>query len=319
MPVRNYFIIELLLMLQKTDKPGEMPIMDNETVNIFTNATITVLETMAFVKPKPGQPRSWDDSSTAGEVVDSGSGGNNGVAAARGSGSIPSQTTPSAGKVCRSGVFGRVDANNGGYLDIGDPTDGDLDPGTRPWTVSAWVKWDGSSGENIIYNKENLYEARVSGGYVHYAWRPHWAWDGGTSFPITQDTWTYVTTVYDGHRQILYKNGQEVFSRSQSGSIGSNGNKLLIGARGSSNPRNFFGGLIDEVKIYDRALAENEIVEDMNETRDCAADTVYITTTSLPSGTLNSSYSITLTATGGTSPYGWEIVAPCSNGRATSL
>ena len=249
-------------------------------------------------------------SGTAGEVVDSGSGGNNGVAAARGSGSIPSQTTPSAGKVCRSGVFGRVDANNGGYLDIGDPTDGDLDPGTRPWTVSAWVKWDGSSGENIIYNKENLYEARVSGGYVHYAWRPHWAWDGGTSFPITQDTWTYVTTVYDGHRQILYKNGQEVFSRSQSGSIGSNGNKLLIGARGSSNPRNFFGGLIDEVKIYDRALAKNEIVEDMNETRDCAADTVYITTTSLPNGTINSSYSTTLTATGGTSPYGWEIVPP---------
>ncbi|RLF32766.1 MAG: hypothetical protein DRN08_06250, partial [Thermoplasmata archaeon] len=203
-----------------------------------------------------------------------------------------------------------MDGNNGGYLDIGDPSDGDLDPGSRPWTISGWVKWDGSSGENIIYNKENLYEARVSGGYVHYAWRPHWAWDGGTSFPITQDTWTYVTTVYDGHRQILYKNGEEVFSRPQSGSIGSNGNKLLIGARGSSNPRNFFGGLIDEMKIYDRALAENEIVEDMNETRDCASDTVYITTASLPNGTINSAYSTILSATGGTPPYGWEIISP---------
>ena len=249
-------------------------------------------------------------SGTAGEVVDSGSGGNNGVAAARGSGSIPTQTTPSGGKVCRAGVFNRVDRNNGGYLDLGDPADGDLDPGSRPWTISAWIKWDGSSGGNIIYNKENLYEARVSGGHVQYAWRPHWAWDGGNSFPIAQDTWTYVTTVYDGHRQILYKNGEEVFSRAQSGAMGANGNKLRIGARGRNNPHHFFGGMIDEVKIYDRALAENEIVEDMNETRDCAADSVYITTTSLPDGTINSSYSTTLTATGGTTPYGWEIVPP---------
>ena len=249
-------------------------------------------------------------SGTSGEVVDSGTGANHGVAAVHGSGSIPTQTTPSGGKVCRAGVFTRVDSSNGGYLDLGDPADGDLDPGSRAWTVSAWINWDGSGGENIIYNKENLYEARVSNGYVHYAWRPHWAWDGGNSFPISADTWTYVTVVYDGHRQILYKDGQEVFSRAQSGDMGSNSSKLLIAGRGSSNPRNFFGGMIDEVKIYDRALAENEIVQDMNESRDCAADSVYITTTSLPDGTINTAYSTTLTATGGTTPYGWEIVPP---------
>ncbi len=247
---------------------------------------------------------------TANEVKDSGSGASHGVAAKMGSGSIPSQTTPSGGKVCRAGVFTRVDANNGGYLDLGDPSDGDLDPGADPWTISAWIRWDGSTGENIIYNKENLYEARVYGGYVRYAWQPHWAWDGGTSFPIAADTWTYVTTVYDGHQQILYKNGERVYLRNQSGAMGSNSSKLLIGARGSASPRNFFGGLIDEVRIYNRALAENEIIQDMNETRDCAADSVVITTTSLPDGTINSAYSTTLTATGGTTPYGWEIVPP---------
>jgi len=207
-------------------------------------------------------------------------------------------------------VFSRVDSYNGGYLDMGDPADGDLDPGARPWTISAWVKWDGSSGENIIYNKENLYEARVNNGYVQYAWRPHWVWDADNSFPIAKDTWTYVTTVYDGHRQILYKNGKEVFSRAQAGSIGANGSKLLVGARGDTNPYNFFGGQIDELRIYDRALSSNEIVEDMNETRDCASDSVYITTTSLPNGTINSPYSTILTATGGSPPYGWDIVAP---------
>ncbi|MBW2095144.1 MAG: hypothetical protein JRI80_09665, partial [Deltaproteobacteria bacterium] len=249
-------------------------------------------------------------SGTAGEVVDSGSGGSNGVAAAGGSGSRPVQTTPSSGKVCRAGIFTRVDANNGGYLDLGDPADGDLDPGTTPWTVAAWFKWDGSAGENILYNKENLYEVRINSGYLQYAWQPHWAWDGGTSFPVTADTWTHVTVVYDGHQQALYKNGRQVYTRNQTGAMGANTSKLLIGARGSGSPRNFFGGQIDEVRIYDRALAENEIQAAMDETRDCSADSVVITTTSLPQGTINSPYDTTLSAAGGTPPYGWELIPP---------
>lgn len=243
------------------------------------------------------------------EVTDSGSGGSNGKAASKGTGALPTQTSPSSGRVCRAAAFAPVDSNNGGYLDLGDPADGDLDPGTDPWTISAWVKWDGSAGDNIIYNKENLYEARVSGGYVNYAWQPHWNWDGDTSFPVTADTWTYVTTVYDGKSQILFKNGVQVYSRAQTGAMGGNGNKLLIGARGSGNPYAFFGGQIDEIKIYNRALSENELNTDMAETRDCTASGVVITTTSLPSGTINNSYSHTIAATGGTTPYGWEIMS----------
>jgi len=242
------------------------------------------------------------------EIADSGSGGSRGKAASRGSGSLPTQTSASGGKVCRAGIFTRVDSNNGGYLDLGDPADGDLDPDTNPWTVSAWIRWDGSGGENIIYNKENLYEVRVNGGYVQYAWQPHWAWDGGSTFPVTADTWAYVTMVYDGSEQILYKDGVQVYARSQTGAIGSNGSKLLIAARGSASPTNFFGGMIDEVKIYNRPLSENEITADMGESRDCSADTVVITTTSLSDGTINNSYSTTIVAAGGTTPYGWQIV-----------
>lgn len=207
-------------------------------------------------------------SGTAGEVYDTGSSGSNGVAAAYGTGSLPTQTDTDGGQICRAGVFPRVDSTDGSYLDLGDPSA--LDPATRAWTITAWVNWDGSSGENIIYNKENLYEARVSGGYVHYAWRPHWYWDGGTSFPISPDTWTHVTTTYEGSEQVLYRNGIEVYRRDETGgAIGTNNNKLLIGARGSNSPRNFFGGMIDEVKIYDRALSQSEIIAIVNETRTC--------------------------------------------------
>ena len=142
---------------------------------------------------------------------------------------------------------------------------------------------------------------------MNYAWQPHWAWDGGTSFPVTANEWTYVTTVYDGSQQILYKNGDMVYSRAQTGAMGNNSSKFLIGARGSASPSNFFGGMIDEVKIYNRALAENEIKADKNKTRDCAADSVVITTSSLSAGTVNSSYSMTIEAEGGTEPYWWTL------------
>jgi hypothetical protein len=207
-------------------------------------------------------------SGTAGEVYDTGSSGSNGVAAASGTGVLPTQTDAASGKVCRAAVLTRVDANNGGYLDLGDPSS--LDPNTRPWTVTAWVYWDGSSGDNIIYNKESLYEARVASGYVRYAWRPHWAWDGGTSFPINANTWTHVATTYDGAEQMLFKDGLQVFRRDETGgAIGSNSSKLLIGARGSTSPHNFFSGMIDEVRIYDRALSHSEILTIVGETHTC--------------------------------------------------
>jgi prepilin-type N-terminal cleavage/methylation domain-containing protein len=218
----------------------------------------------------------WDG--TAGEVYDTGSGGSNGTAAMFGvDGSLPTQTESDGGKICRSGVFtlsdinddGTLDTASGGYLDFGDPGDGDLDPNTRAWSVCAWVNWNGSSGENIIYNKENLYEARVVSGQVHYAWQPHWVWDGGNSFTIRPDTWTHVATVYQGTEQTLFNNGEPVYRRYQAGAIGSNTSKLLIGARGSSNPNNFFRGMIDEVRIYDRALSQSEILSMVNETRSC--------------------------------------------------
>lgn len=217
-------------------------------------------------------------SGTADEVLDTGSGASNGVAAVAGSDvALPSQTDTSSGKVCRAAVFSRINtadgstlpSTSGAYLDMGDPADGDLDPNTRPWTVAAWINWNGASGENIIYNKENLYEARVSGGYVNYAWRPYWYWVGGTSFPVSANTWTHVTVSYDGSEQVLFKDGIQVFRRDQTGAIGGNGNKLLIAGRGSGSPHNFFGGMIDEVKIYDRALSRSEILAIVDETRTC--------------------------------------------------
>ncbi len=254
---------------------------------------------------------------TAGEVRDTGgSTEENGVATKQGNGILPSQTSTSDGKVCRAGLFTRIDSSNGGYLDFADPTL--LNPGNSPWSITAWFNWDGASSENIICNKENLYEIKVNSGYLQYAWRPHWFWDGGSSFAVNANTWYHMTVVYDGRQQMLYKNGQLVYARDQSGSMGGNSNKFLIGARGSSSPHNFFGGKIDELRIYNRALAANEVSGVYNSTATCPDNYPIITTTSLTSGIVGAAYSDTPAATGGNLPYGWNMVSSTVSGLSIS-
>jgi hypothetical protein len=65
----------------------------------------------------------------------------------------------------------------------------------------------------------------------------------------------------------FYKNGQEVFSQDKAGSaVGTNPDvKIAIGNQSASVPGDGkirpFGGLIDAVRIYDRGLSPEGILE----------------------------------------------------------
>lgn len=159
------------------------------------------------------------------------------------------------------GVTGKLDQgisfDGNDVVNLGDV----LNPGASDWTVCTWFTWDGTGGgDHILWNKENLYEARVSGGYVQYAWMPHWAWDGGTSFPVTAHTWYHMCVKYDHARQYLYRNGVEVYQRPQTGDIGTNANAFCIGARGggtcTGTPHT---GMLDEFAVFNYALSPTEI------------------------------------------------------------
>jgi prepilin-type N-terminal cleavage/methylation domain-containing protein len=134
-----------------------------------------------------------------------------------------------------------------------------LDPFDKEFSIEAWFKWDGTTGDRIIYNKENLYEAKVLNGYFQYAWQPHWIWDGGTSFPVVANKWYHAVVTYDKSKQYVYANGLLVYSRNQTGNIGSNNNRLLIGARGNTSPTSFFRGSIDSVRIYEEFLTGSQV------------------------------------------------------------
>src|SRR5262249_52367666 len=74
--------------------------------------------------------------------------------------------------------------------------------------------------------------------------------------------WTHVAATYDGSLVRLYVNGNQVSSQSCVGSIITSSGVLRIG--GNSFWGEYFNGLIDEVRIYNRALSGSEITADMN-------------------------------------------------------
>jgi PKD repeat protein len=75
------------------------------------------------------------------------------------------------------------------------------------------------------------------------------------------NTWTHLAGTYDGTTMTFYVNGVQVASRPQTGPIATSNGALSIG--GDSTSGQFWTGLIDEVRIYNRALAANEVVADM--------------------------------------------------------
>ena len=141
-----------------------------------------------------------------------------------------------------------------------------LDPGSSPFSIELLFNCSNASvGEGILYNKEDLYETAIHGGVFQYAWQPHWAWDGDSTFPVSSNTWYHAVVTYDGSYQRMYKNGVEVYNRAQSGNMGSNSNVLSMGARGvdgsGGSGYNFFPGQIPVVKAYKAALTAAEVLQ----------------------------------------------------------
>ena len=82
---------------------------------------------------------------------------------------------------------------------------------------------------------------------------------GTAKLPV--NAWTHLTATYDGLNLRLYVNGVLTATRTVTNSLRLTGNPLRIG--GNAVWGEFFNGLIDEVRVYDRALSAAEIPSDM--------------------------------------------------------
>jgi Concanavalin A-like lectin/glucanases superfamily len=83
---------------------------------------------------------------------------------------------------------------------------------------------------------------------------------GTAALPL--NTWTHLAATYTGATLTLYVNGIQAASLAVGGSIATSTGALRIG--GNNVWPEWFSGVIDEVRIYNRALSQAEIQSDMN-------------------------------------------------------
>ncbi len=154
---------------------------------------------------------------------------------------------------------GRTDS----YVSVPDPDKAFCTSGSL--TLSAWVKrddvgtnWDGivcngvgKGGYQLLYGDKDqniiLYLKTSQTGYKPVA---------GPYFPC--HGWQHIAATYDSTRKTanLFINGNKAAAEPFKGAVTDFGKELLIGKSAYAGA---FRGLIDEVRIYDRALAPDEI------------------------------------------------------------
>ena len=82
---------------------------------------------------------------------------------------------------------------------------------------------------------------------------------GGSALSL--NTWVFLCTTYDGTTLKTYVNGVLVASQTVGGSIFTTGDPLTIGGDWSNE---MFNGIIDNVRIYNQALSQSQLQQDMN-------------------------------------------------------
>ncbi|MEV8513211.1 LamG-like jellyroll fold domain-containing protein [Dactylosporangium sp. NPDC051484] len=137
-------------------------------------------------------------------------------------------------------------------------------------TLAAWVKPAASQqGWRTIMQKENeawFLDAssgagplRPAGG-VTGANNTNAIVTGPTASPLNQ--WTHVAMTYNGTALKLYVNGTQVATNPKSGALQQTSNPLSIG--GNTPYGEYFAGLLDDVRVYNRALSDTELQTIMN-------------------------------------------------------
>jgi hypothetical protein len=137
-------------------------------------------------------------------------------------------------------------------------------------TEEAWVYPTAtqSSWSTILHRETDAYYLHASspagpmypaGGGIFNGTEQYSAATNG----IPLNTWTHLATTYDGTTLKIYVNGAMVSTKSVSGVIQTNSNPLRIG--GNVPYGQYFQGMIDEVRVYNRALPQSEIQSNMNQ------------------------------------------------------
>ena len=182
--------------------------------------------------------------------------------------------TLTAGPVRAAGKLGQALSFDGvdDYVDIGDPANGSLDFGTGDMSISFWEKTavgyvtkQGSS--NHLVSKMNDNDLLASYAIaIDSTQKPYFTIKNGTAEAIAQTTsvindnrWHHIVAIRSGTAINIYLDTVNEGSSTLSGST-SNTEPFRIATDNNDPPTaRVFGGLIDDVRVYNRALTPAEI------------------------------------------------------------
>ncbi|WP_081804615.1 choice-of-anchor D domain-containing protein [Dokdonia sp. PRO95] len=154
------------------------------------------------------------------------------------------------------------------YMDADDVADL-----TGPFTISTWVKRGANANNSDIISKRNI--GPYTEGYallLNNARRPRIVWKNAagttealnSSIVLPQDEWHHVAVIYDGNRVTFYIDGIEDTSAVRNAPASSN-QHFLVAAANYQSPTRFFDGTIDEVRVWNQALSQEQLQFIMNQ------------------------------------------------------
>jgi hypothetical protein len=148
----------------------------------------------------------------------------------------------------------------GDYVDCGSSPDYEIAVNI---SITCWIKVNQftPTWQAIITTSDSSWRVHRSGSTNNIAWGT----TGLTPLDLTGTTdvstgdWFHIAAVYNGTQKLLYINGNVDASSDSTGNITASTMPVYIGDNSGATGR-FWDGLIDDVRIYRRALNEVEIL-----------------------------------------------------------
>ena len=165
------------------------------------------------------------------------------------------------------GKLGKALRFNGSsdYLAVADSES--LDINGDQLSIAAWINGEDWPAANHVVRKVadtgtgSIYILRVQPDSMRVYLNTS---DGETiiqgTTALTTNEWFHVALTYDGAEARIFVNGEMDISNEVSGELTQSNNELRIG-RGE--PAGYFVGMIDDVRLYNHALTEGELLSAM--------------------------------------------------------
>jgi hypothetical protein len=136
-----------------------------------------------------------------------------------------------------------------------------LEAWVRPTQVGTWetVVLKEAAGELVYGLYASTDTAQPSGHVFPVGQRADLPVRGSPTTPA--NAWTHLAVTYDGAALRVYVNGVQQGARAVTGAIQTSGGPLRIG--GNAVWSEWFAGVIDDVRVYNRALTATELQADM--------------------------------------------------------